>query len=77
VGRYRALRKPSSKYITPEGKKHPDKALRYLWKVKRPAVTQSVSEEVAQSDHSENVEYEHYVLLKLDLVVKNTSMLRP
>lgn len=57
MGRYRAPQKPGSKYITPEGEKHLRDELHYLWKVKRPAVTQAVSEAAAQGDRSENAEY--------------------
>lgn len=57
MGRYRPPRKPSSKYITPEGKARMEEELRYLWKEKRPVVTQAVSEAAAQGDRSENAEY--------------------
>ncbi|WP_198266253.1 transcription elongation factor GreB [sulfur-oxidizing endosymbiont of Gigantopelta aegis] len=57
MGRYRAPRPPSSKYITPEGKARMEEELSYLWKVKRPAITQTVSEAAAQGDRSENAEY--------------------
>ena len=57
MGRYRPPRKPSSKYITPQGKARLEEELRYLWKVKRPQVTKSVSEAAAQGDRSENAEY--------------------
>lgn len=57
MGRYRPPRKPSSKYITPQGKARMEEELRYLWKEKRPVVTQSVSEAAAQGDRSENAEY--------------------
>ena len=57
MGRYRPPRKPSSKYITPEGKSRLEEELRHLWKVKRPEVTKSVSEAAAQGDRSENAEY--------------------
>lgn len=57
MGRYRPPRKPSSKYITPEGKARLEEELRYLWKEKRPEVTRAVSEAAAQGDRSENAEY--------------------
>lgn len=57
MGRYRPPRKPSSKYITPQGKAEIEAELHYLWKEKRPKVTQSVSEAAAQGDRSENAEY--------------------
>jgi len=46
-----------SRYITPEGERTLREELRYLWKVKRPEITQSVSEAAAQGDRSENAEY--------------------
>ncbi len=57
MGRYRAPQKPGSKYITPEGEQVLKDELHYLWKVKRPEVTQAVSEAAAQGDRSENAEY--------------------
>jgi len=57
MGRYRAPQKPGSKYITPEGEQALKDELHYLWKVKRPQVTQAVSEAAAQGDRSENAEY--------------------
>ena len=46
-----------SPLITPEGKEMLDHELQYLWKVKRPEVTQAVSEAAALGDRSENAEY--------------------
>lgn len=57
MGRYRPPRKPGSFYITPEGEKTLREELHYLWKVKRPKVTQAVSEAAALGDRSENAEY--------------------
>lgn len=57
MGRYRPPQKPGSKYITPEGEASLREELHYLWKVKRPQVTQAVSEAAAQGDRSENAEY--------------------
>jgi len=57
MGRYRAPQKPGSKYITREGEKALKDELHYLWKIKRPKVTQAVSEAAAQGDRSENAEY--------------------
>lgn len=57
MGRYRPPRKPGSKYITPEGEKALKEELHYLWKIKRPEVTQAVSEAAALGDRSENAEY--------------------
>jgi len=57
MGRYRTPQKPGSKYITTEGEKALKDELHFLWKTKRPEVTQSVSEAAAQGDRSENAEY--------------------
>jgi len=57
MGRYRPPQPKSSPYITPEGERQLREELRYLWKEKRPAVTQSVKEAAAQGDRSENAEY--------------------
>jgi len=46
-----------SPYITPEGHKRLSEELSYLWKVKRPQVTQAVAEAAAMGDRSENAEY--------------------
>ncbi len=47
----------ASNYITPEGWKSLNDELIYLWRVKRPQVTQAVSEAAALGDRSENAEY--------------------
>jgi len=57
MGRYRPPQKPGSKYITPEGFQRLSEELDYLWRVKRPHVTQAVREAAAQGDRSENAEY--------------------
>lgn len=57
MGRYRAPRPPSAKYITPEGAATLRRELDELWRVKRPAVTRAVAEAAAQGDRSENAEY--------------------
>ncbi|HEY3515737.1 MAG TPA: transcription elongation factor GreB [Gammaproteobacteria bacterium] len=57
MGRYRAPRPPSAKYITPEGAARLRRELDELWRIKRPAVTRAVSEAAAQGDRSENAEY--------------------
>ena len=57
MGRYRAPRPPSAKYITPEGAARLRRELEELWRVKRPAVTRAVAEAAAQGDRSENAEY--------------------
>lgn len=46
-----------SPYITPEGQKCLSDELSYLWKIKRPQVTQAVAEAAAMGDRSENAEY--------------------
>ena len=50
-------RPPASRYITPEGRARLSEELSYLWKVKRPQVTQAVAEAAAMGDRSENAEY--------------------
>lgn len=50
-------KKPVSNYITPEGQKTLSKELTYIWKTKRPKVTQAVAEAAAMGDRSENAEY--------------------
>lgn len=45
------------RYITPEGEQALRKELHYLWKIKRPEVTQAVREAAALGDRSENAEY--------------------
>lgn len=57
MSRWRPPQPRSSKYITAEGYKRLNDELRYLWKVKRPEVTQAVKEAAAQGDRSENAEY--------------------
>jgi transcription elongation factor GreB len=46
-----------SPYITPEGHKGMSDELSYLWKTKRPQVTQAVADAAAMGDRSENAEY--------------------
>jgi transcription elongation factor GreB len=55
--RHRLPRPKSATYITPDGAKRLREELEYLWRVKRPQVTQAVSEAAAQGDRSENAEY--------------------
>jgi transcription elongation factor GreB len=57
MSRYRPPLPPSSPYITPEGRLRLEEELNFLWRVKRPQVTRSVSEAAAQGDRSENAEY--------------------
>ena len=46
-----------SPLITRAGKERLEQELRYLWRVRRPEVTQAVSEAAALGDRSENAEY--------------------
>lgn len=57
MGRWRPPQAKSSPYITREGYDRLNEELKYLWKVKRPEVTQAVKEAAAQGDRSENAEY--------------------
>ena len=57
MGRNRLPSPKSSAYITPSGAQGLRAELDYLWRVKRPQVTQAVSEAAAQGDRSENAEY--------------------
>ena len=57
MSRYRPPRKPGSNYITPPGRQRLQDEFDQLWHVKRPQVTQAVSEAAAQGDRSENAEY--------------------
>jgi len=47
----------TSSYITPDGHKRFQEEFSFLWKVKRPQVTQAVAEAAAMGDRSENAEY--------------------
>jgi transcription elongation factor GreB len=55
--RYRPPQPKGSKFITQSGWQRLKDELDFLWKVKRPQVTQAVSEAAAQGDRSENAEY--------------------
>lgn len=57
MGRWRAPAPTSSKYITKNGFDKLNAELRYLWKEKRPMITQAVREAAAQGDRSDNAEY--------------------
>ena len=57
MGRHRLPPARSSAYITPQGAQRLREELDHLWRVKRPQVTQAVSEAAAQGDRSENAEY--------------------
>ena len=57
MSRYRPPSPPKSAYITQEGAQALLAELKFLWKEKRPAVTETVREAAAQGDRSENAEY--------------------
>jgi len=57
MGRWRPPAEKSSPYITKEGYERLNSELKYLWKTKRPEVTQALSEAAAEGDRSENAEY--------------------
>lgn len=57
MSRYRPPGAPKGAYITKEGADKLLAELKYLWKVKRPEVTQSVSDAAKLGDRSENAEY--------------------
>ena len=56
MSRYRPPRSAGTALITPEGEARMRAELHELWHVRRPQVTQSVSEAAAQGDRSENAE---------------------
>lgn len=56
MSRYRPPRSAGTALITPEGDARMRAELHELWHVRRPQVTQSVSEAAAQGDRSENAE---------------------
>ncbi len=57
MGRDRLPRPHSSAYITAAGAQKLRAELQFLWRVKRPQVTQAVSDAAALGDRSENAEY--------------------
>ncbi|MCO4784906.1 transcription elongation factor GreB [Marinomonas atlantica] len=57
MSRYRPPGAPKAAYITKEGADKLLAELKYLWKEKRPEVTQSVSDAAKLGDRSENAEY--------------------
>ncbi|KPA90858.1 MULTISPECIES: transcription elongation factor GreB [Pseudomonas] len=57
MSRYRPPRTAGTALITPEGEARMRAELHELWHVRRPQVTQAVSEAAAQGDRSENAEY--------------------
>ena len=59
MSRYRPPRSAGTALITPEGEARMRAELHELWHVRRPQVTQSVSEAAAQGDRSEIAEYSY------------------
>jgi transcription elongation factor GreB len=57
MSRYRPPRSAGTPLITAEGEARLRAELHELWNVRRPQVTQAVSEAAAQGDRSENAEY--------------------
>lgn len=57
MSRYRPPRTAGTPLITPEGEARLRAELYELWNVRRPQVTQAVSEAAALGDRSENAEY--------------------
>ncbi|RJG09622.1 transcription elongation factor GreB [Pseudomonas cavernicola] len=57
MSRYRPPRSAGTPLITPEGEARMRAELHELWHVRRPQVTQAVSEAAALGDRSENAEY--------------------
>lgn len=57
MSRYRPPRPAGTALITPEGEARMRAEFHQLWHVRRPQVTQAVSEAAAQGDRSENAEY--------------------
>lgn len=57
MGRWRPPAQKASPYITPQGEARLREELGYLWKHKRPEVTQALSAAAAEGDRSENAEY--------------------
>lgn len=57
MSRYRPPRSAGTALITPEGEARLRAELHELWHVRRPQVTQAVSEAAALGDRSENAEY--------------------
>jgi len=58
VSRWRPPSKRGSAYITPEGAEVLKAELTQLWKVERPAVTQTVHEAAKNGDRSENGDFQ-------------------
>lgn len=57
MSRYRPPRTAGTALITPEGEARLRAELHELWHVRRPRITQAVSEAAALGDRSENAEY--------------------
>lgn len=57
MSRYRPPRTAGTALITPEGEARMRAEFHELWHVRRPQVTQAISEAAAQGDRSENAEY--------------------
>jgi transcription elongation factor GreB len=72
LSRYRPPRSAGTPLITAEGAQRLRDELHQLWQVKRPAVTQAVSEAAALGDRSENAEYIYgkKMLLEIDSRVR-------
>ena len=72
MSRYRPPRSAGTALITPEGEARMRAELHELWHVRRPQVTQSVSEAAAQGDRSENAEntYGKKMLREIDSRVR-------
>lgn len=58
MSRWRPPSKRGSAYITPEGAEVLKAELTQLWKVERPAVTQTVHEAAKNGDRSENGDFQ-------------------
>ncbi|SFM69309.1 transcription elongation factor GreB [Halopseudomonas yangmingensis] len=56
MSRYRPPREAGTPLITPQGARRLREELHELWQVRRPQVTQAVSEAAALGDRSENAE---------------------
>ena len=57
MSRYRPPQKPSSNYITAQGRERLKSEVYQLWKVERPQVTHIVHEAAKNGDRSENGDY--------------------
>ncbi len=57
MGRWRPPREKGSPYITAQGAAVLNEQLKYLWKVERPKITDTVHEAAKNGDRSENGDY--------------------